>query len=50
MSNGLTIANDLTDEGGCDGTISLTLVGQTGPIDSSFTDKSYDQIGFYEAA
>jgi len=50
VSHGLIVANHLTDEGGCDGTIAPTLIGQTGHIDSIVADKGYDQIGVYEAA
>ena len=50
VSHGLIVANHLTDEGGCDGTIAPTLIGQTGHIDSIVADKGYDQIGVYQAA
>ena len=50
VSHGLIVANHLTDEGGSDGTIAPTLIGQTGHIDSIVADKGYDQIGVYEAA
>ena len=41
---------DPDHEGGCDGTIAPTLIGQTGHIDSIVADKGYDQIGVYETA
>ena len=50
MSNGFIVANELTDERGCDGTIAPTLIGQAGHIDSIVADKGYDQISVYEAA
>ena len=50
VSNGLIIANHLTDERRCDGAIAPILIGQTGHIDSITADKGYDQIGVYEAA
>ena len=50
VSHGLIVANHLTNEGGCDGTIATTLIGQTGHIDSIIADKGYDQISVYEAA
>ena len=50
ICNGLIVANHLTDERSCDGTIAPTLIGQTGHIDSIVADKGYDQIGVYEAA
>ena len=50
VSDGLIVANELTDERGCDGTIAPTLIGQAGHIDSIVADKGYDQISVYEAA
>ena len=50
VCNGLVVANHLTDERSCDGTIAPTLIGQTDHIDSIAADKGYDQIGVYEAA
>ena len=50
VSDGLIVANELTDERGCDGTIAPTLIGQVGHIDSIVADKGYDQISVYEAA
>ena len=50
MSHGLIVANHLTDEMGCDGTIAPTLITQTGHIDSIVADKGYDQVSVYEAA
>ena len=50
VSNGFIVANELTDERGCDGTIAPTLIGQAGHIDSIVADKGYDQISVYEAA
>ena len=41
MSNGLIVANHLTDEGGCDGAIAPTLIGQTGHIDSIVADNMF---------
>ena len=49
MSHGLIIANHLTDERGCDGTIGPTLIVQTGHIDSIVADQGYGQDGGYEA-
>ena len=46
----MIVANHLTDERSCDGTIAPTLIGQTGHIDSIAADKGYDQVGVYEAA
>ena len=50
VCNGLVVANHLTDERSCDGTIAPTLIGQTDHIDSIAADKGYDQIGVYETA
>ena len=50
VSNGFIVANELTDERGCDGPIAPRLIGQTGYIDSIVADKGYDQISVYEAA
>ena len=49
VSHGLIVANHLTDEGGCDGVLAPTLIGETGHIDSIVADKGYYQIGVYEA-
>ena len=48
VSHVLIVANHLTDERGCDGVIALTLITQTGHIDSIVADKGYDQTGIEE--
>ena len=49
MSNGLIVANCLSEDRKTDGEIAPNLIHQVGRIDSMTADQAYDQSHVYEA-